>query len=244
MGQLNGKIAVITGAARGQGAEEARLFASEGATVVLADVDDAAGKELADQLPGGAVYRHHDVTEEDSWQDLASFVQAEHGRLDVLVNNAGIYRTAPFADTPVADLDLLYQVNQRGVFLGMQAAVEPMRAAGGGSIVNVASAAVLKATPGVLAYAATKWAVRGMSRNAALELAALNIRVNAIHPGIIDTPMLAANPPEAMEAFAAMTPLSRMGRVADVAHLALFLAGDQSSFVTGGDFTVDGGITL
>lgn len=244
MGVLEGKIAIITGASRGQGAEEARLFAQHGATVVLTDVEDAGGESLALELPGSAMYVHHDVGDAASWDGLMATVGAKHQRVDILVNNAGLYRTAPFTETDVADLDLLYRVNQRGVFLGMQAVVDLMRAAGGGSIINIGSGASLKAVPNTMAYTATKWAVQGMTKNAALELSAFNIRVNAILPGMIDTPMLDANTPEAMETFAAMTPLGRMGTVADVAKTALFLASDDSDFVTAGSFPVDGGIVL
>jgi 3alpha(or 20beta)-hydroxysteroid dehydrogenase len=244
MGLLEGKVAIITGASRGQGAEEARLFAQHGATVVLTDVEDGGGEALARELPGSAMYVHHDVTDHASWDGLMAIVGAQHGRVDVLVNNAGVYRTAPLTETAVDDLDLLYRVNQRGVFLGMKAVVDLMRAGGGGSIINTGSGASSKALPNILAYTSTKWAVRGMTNNAALELAPFNIRVNAILPGIIDTPMLEANPPEAMEAFAAITPLGRIGTVADVAKTALFLASDDSSFVTAGAFPVDGGIVL
>jgi 3alpha(or 20beta)-hydroxysteroid dehydrogenase len=244
MGKLDGKIAIITGAARGQGAAEARLFSQEGAKVVLTDLDDAGGELLAKELGASASYVHHDVSDQDSWAHLVEVVSEQHQRVDILVNNAGIYSTAAFADTAVADLDLLYRVNQRGVFLGMQAVTGLLRAAGGGSIINIGSGAASKAAPNILAYTSTKWAVRGMTKNAALELAPHNIRVNAIHPGIIDTPMLEANSPEAMEAYAAMTPLGRMGVVDDVARTALFLASDDSNFVTAGDFPVDGGLVL
>jgi 3alpha(or 20beta)-hydroxysteroid dehydrogenase len=241
---LSGKVAIITGASRGQGAEEARLFIEEGASVVLTDVEVGGGEALARTLGESARFVKHDVADASSWSALVAMVEAEHGRADVLVNNAGIYRTAPFLETDVADLDQLYRVNQRGVFLGMQAIVGLMRSAGGGSIVNTSSGAAIRALPGILAYTATKWAVCGMTKNAAVELAVDNIRVNAILPGIIDTPMLEANTPEVMEAFATMTPLGRMGLPSDIAKTALFLACDQSSFVTGAQITVDGGIAL
>jgi 3alpha(or 20beta)-hydroxysteroid dehydrogenase len=241
---LKGKIALITGASRGQGAEEARLFAQHGATVVLTDVEDGGGEALARELSGSAMYVHHDVTDQASWDELMAIVGAQHHRVDVLVNNAGITRMAPFTETDVDDLDLLYRVNQRGVFLGMKAVVDLMRAAGGGSIINIGSGASSKVTPNTLAYASTKWAVIGMTKNAALELAAFNIRVNAILPGLIDTPMLEADTAERIEAFTAMTPLGRLGTAKDVAKTALFLASDESSFVTAGSFPVDGGLVL
>jgi len=244
MKRLEGKTAIITGASRGQGAEEARLFAEHGATVILTDIAEPAGSALAQELGAVASFVRHDVADPDSWTALMEVVGNEHGRLDVLVNNAGLYRTAPFLDSDVADLDRLYEVNVRGVFLGMQAVAPLMTNSGGGSIVNVASLAAFKAVPNILIYAATKWAARGMTRNAALELAPSGIRVNAIHPGIIDTAMLATNSQEMIDSYAEMTPLGRIGVVADVARTALFLASDESDFVTAGDFPVDGGLAL
>lgn len=240
---LKGKVAIITGAARGQGAAEARLFVREGARVVMTDVLDDEGKALADELGAMAEYRRHDVTDEQSWNELVSYVESAYGAVDVLVNNAGIYRVSPLTETTTEDYDAMYRVNQRSVFFGMRAVVPAMRRAGKGSIVNTASAAALRGSPGIVAYAATKFAVRGMTKVAALELGEHNIRVNAIHPGLIDTAMLAENSEETMVMLRGMVPMKRLGESAEVAKVAAFLASDAASYVSGGDFTVDGALT-
>ena len=243
-GRLAGKVAIVTGAARGMGAAEAELFVQEGATVVLTDVDDDGGKALADALGDRAEYVHHDVGDEADWQRLVAHVESVHGSVDVLVNNAGVSRGGRLEDLLWDDFDLMVRVNQRGVLLGMRAVIEPMRRAGGGSIVNVASAAALRGEPELIAYTGTKFAVRGMTQSAASELAADGIRVNVLHPGVIDTPMHQQNSPERQEWLVERIPLKRFGASADVAQMALFLASDASSYVTGVDFSVDGGIHL
>ncbi len=241
MNKLQGKIAIITGAASGQGAEEARLFAAAGAKVVVTDISEA-GSKVADELGDAGHFVRHDVADEARWADVIDQAQKRFGRIDVLVNNAGVYKPAGLLETETALWDLHYRVNQLSVFLGMRAAAEAMAKTGGGSIVNVSSGAGLRNVPGIFAYATSKWAVRGMSKLAASELAPLGIRVNSIHPGIIDTPMLGENSAERLKFYEDMIPMKRMGTPAEVARLALFLASDDSSYITGAEVTVDGGI--
>nr|WP_087573472.1 SDR family oxidoreductase [Sphingomonas sp. CDS-1] len=241
MGRLEGKVAIITGAANGQGAAEAELFIAEGARVLLADVEETGGV-LATRLGEDAVFAKIDVSDPVDWAAIMSLVKRRFGRLDILVNNAGIYKPKPMLDTDVALFDLHYRVNQLGPYLGMRAAVPLMQASGGGSIVNTSSFAGMSAYPGHFAYGTTKWALRGMTKLAAIELAPLQIRVNGIHPGMIDTAMLAENDPDVMAAYAKAVPLGRAGTAAEVAELALFLASDASSYISGAEVSITGGI--
>ncbi|MDH4145642.1 MAG: glucose 1-dehydrogenase [Acidimicrobiia bacterium] len=243
MGRLDGKVAIITGAARGQGAAEARLFAAEGAKVVVTDVLVDDGKALADELGEAAVFCRHDVSSEEEWAATVAECRERFGRLDVLVNNAGIAFTSPIAEHTLADYERLVAVNQVGVFLGIRAAIAPMSDVGGGSIVNISSGAGIRATKYMIGYAATKYAVTGMTAAAALELARYGIRVNSIHPGVIDTPMVASNTPEMTAGMIRQTPLRRLGEADEIARVALFLASDESSYMTGAHVPVDGGIT-
>ena len=246
MGRLDGKVALISGGARGQGAAEARLFVAEGASVVMGDVLDDEGKALADDLGERAVFVHHDVTSEDDWAAAVASTTQQFGRLDVLVNNAGIFRVSPIAMTSLDDYMTVVKVNQVGVFLGMKSVVPAMVEAGGGSIINISSIAGLQGSAATISYSSTKWAVRGMTKVAALELAPFNIRVNSIHPGIIDTPMLegfSVFGPDVVERLAGAIPLGRIAHADDVAKLALYLASDDSSYSTGSEFVVDGGMT-
>jgi 3alpha(or 20beta)-hydroxysteroid dehydrogenase len=238
MGRLDGKVALITGGARGQGAAEGALFASEGATVYLTDVLADDGAKTAADI--GGTFLTHDVTDPAQWQSVVERVVGDQGRLDVLVNNAGILHWAAMTETPLEVWDRVVAVNQTGVFLGMQAVAPPMKRQGSGSIVNISSVAGLRGSAPCFAYGATKWAVRGMTKGAARELGPYGIRVNSIHPGIIDTPMMADHDIEAM---AKLVPLGRYAGPDEVAKLALWLASDDSAYSTGGEFLVDGGMT-
>ena len=246
MARLEGKVAYISGGARGQGEAEARLFVSEGARVAIGDVLDTEGEALAKELGDDVLYIHHDVTSEDEWSAAISATTEEFGRLDVLVNNAGIFRVGPMAMTSVDEYMAVIKVNQLGVFLGMKTAAPALAAAGGGSIVNISSIAGLQGSAMTISYSSSKWAVRGMTKVAAMELAPLGIRVNSIHPGIIDTPMLEgfrAFGDDFMERLTAAIPLGRVAGPDDVAKLALYLASDDSAYSTGCEFVVDGGMT-
>ena len=239
--RVDGKVALITGAARGQGEAEARLLASAGARVVVTDVLDDLAADVAADIGDAARFVHHDVRDEGSWAKAVDVAVNEFGRLDVLVNNAGILKTNRIEHQTLEDFDAIVRVNLYGVFNGMRAAIAPMRASGGGSIVNISSAAGLRGVPGYGAYGATKWAVRGITKTAALELAADRIRVNSVHPGAVDTPMVAASNLQRGEGGLPGAPLGRVGIPEEVANLALFLASDASSYITGAEFAIDGG---
>ncbi|SES33991.1 3alpha(or 20beta)-hydroxysteroid dehydrogenase [Lentzea xinjiangensis] len=241
--RLSGKVALITGAARGQGAAAARRFAAEGARVVLTDVLDDQGEELAAEL--GARYCHLDVSSEDGWAEAVAFTARAFGDITVLVNNAGILHFSALADTALADYRRVVEVNQVGTFLGMRAVAEPMKRAGGGSIVNVSSVEGLAGMPYLVAYTASKFAIRGMTKVAAMELGPHGIRVNSVHPGAIDTPMVseALGRPVDVSPIGRKLALRRIGRPEDVANVVLFLASEDSAYCTGGEFAVDGGAT-
>jgi 3alpha(or 20beta)-hydroxysteroid dehydrogenase len=240
-GRLAGAVAIISGAARGQGEAEARRFVAEGAKVVLGDVLDAEGEAVAASLGDAAAYQHLDVTSAEDW--AAAVVRAERfGPLTVLVNNAAVHWTKPIEFESVDALRRILDINLIGVFLGIQAVIGPMRAAGGGSIVNISSSAGLTGLAYHGAYGSTKWAVRGLTKTAAVELGPDGIRVNSVHPGPIKTAML---PPvrggaDADTRFAHL-PLGRAGEVDEVADLVLFLASSMSSYMTGTEFVIDGG---
>jgi len=243
VGRLDGKVALVTGGARGQGEAEVRRFAAEGAKVVISDVLVQEGTALADELGEQVAFNRHDVSSEEEWDAAIAFTLERFGGLHALVNNAGIARGAPIAQHTVADYERLVAVNQVGVFLGIRSAITPMTDAGGGSIVNISSGAGLRATKYMIGYAATKYAVTGMTAAAALELARYGIRVNSIHPGVIDTPMVGDTGTDAMKAMIKATPLRRVGSPDEIANVALFLASDESSYMTGAHLSVDGGIT-
>ena len=243
MGKLDGRVAIITGAAGGQGEAEARLFVAEGARVAVTDVQEK-GEKVAADLGDAAFFLHHDVSDEESWSTLVATTLEKFGAVDILVNNAAIFDPKPLTATTAADMTAHFTVNQLGVLLGMQAVIEPMKAAGGGSIINISSLSGLRHLPGQFAYAATKWAVRGMSGCAAAELASSNIRVNTVLPGLIDTPMLAGNSPETNALYASLVPMGRMALPREVAEVVAFLASDAASYVTGAELSVDAGARL
>lgn len=241
MGRLDGKICLITGAARGQGAAEARLFADEGAVVWLTDVLDPEGTALAEEI--GGTYRHLDVRDEAGWGNLVGELVDAHGRVDVLINNAGIFATGRHFEIDPAEFQRIMDVNCLGVFLGMRAVSPIMREQGSGSIVNISSLAGLTGGIGAFAYHTSKWAVRGMTKAAAAENGRRNVRVNSIHPGLIDTDMLREVPGSEDEMrMTRRVPLGRAAEAVEVARLALFLASDESSYSTGAEFVIDGGL--
>ena len=205
----------------------------------IADVLDVEGERLAAEL--GIQYRHLDVRDEDQWQAVTEEIVAADGRLDVLINNAGIFRSNRLVETPTEEFELVMDINCTGVFLGMRTAAPHLIAAGGGSIVNISSLAGLRAATGSIAYGASKWAVRGMTKTAAVELARRGVRVNSIHPGLIETPM-AHELPQGTERLIRRTPLGRSAEAEEVARMALFLASDDSSYSTGSEFIIDGGL--
>ncbi|ATY10750.1 3-oxoacyl-ACP reductase [Amycolatopsis sp. AA4] len=243
--RLSGKVALITGAARGQGAAAARAFVAQGAKVVIADVLDDEGKALAAELGEAAVFCHLDVSDEHGWTAAVETTVAEFGPPTVLVNNAGVLYFSELAKTPLAEYERVVRINQIGAFLGMRSVVEPMAGAGGGSIVNVSSVEGLAGMPFLVAYTATKFAIRGMTKVAALELGARGIRVNSVHPGMIDTKMVsdAAGADVDVSWVGKKVALGRVGRADEIAPLLVFLGSDESSYCTGGEFVADGGAT-
>jgi len=251
VGRLDGKTALVTGSARGTGAATARLFASEGARVVVSDVLDERGAALAREIGGQAVYHHLDVTSEADWAQAVARAEETFGSLDVLVNNAAVLLMKSLPDTERADFERVVAVNQTGPFLGMKAVIEPMKRAGGGSVVNVASIDAVRTQNSLVAYCATKWALRGMTRVAALEMGRYGIRVNAVCPEAGGPEMVAAYLPDGidlekvfahnMPALASQKERSIAERVDDVARMIVFLASDDSASCTGADFIVDGG---
>ena len=245
--RLAGKVALVTGGARGMGASEAQLFVEEGAKVVISDVLDDAGNETAVRIsPDGSScrYVHHDVTNEADWADALAFTLQAFGRVDILVNNAGIFERGTVMDTSLQDYMRTVNINQVGVFLGMKTLAPHMVERGSGSMINISSVAGLDGTPGFLAYGASKWAVRGMTRGVAKELAPFGVRVNSIHPGIIDTNMLQTFDQAGegvREMVRARIPLGYEAEPIHVARMALYLASDDSAYSTGSEFKVDGG---
>jgi len=247
MGRLDGKVALITGGARGMGKSHVRHFVAEGARVVFGDVLDDKGARVAAGLDGQSCrYVHHDVTSEEQWAAAVATAVDTFGRLDVLVNNAGVLQFAPIADMPLADFRRILEVNAVGCWLGMKAVIEPMKAAGGGSIVNISSVEGLTGAAGLSAYSASKFAVRGMTKAVAGELGQFGIRVNSVHPGGVITSMILSQAEAAgqvdAEAFLKAMPLSRFAEPAEISRLVVFLASDESSYSTGSEFVADGGL--
>lgn len=247
MGRLDGKVALISGGARGQGAAEAQLFAREGAKVVFGDILDAEGRQVEAGIRaagGEATYVHLDVTNEASWRAAVDTAVSRYGALHVLVNNAGIYIRKRIEETTEDDLDQILAVNVKGVFLGVKHALPAMRRAGGGSIINISSTAGLVGNPtGSPIYTTSKGAVRLFTKATAMQHARENIRCNSIHPGPIDTAMLDEVAGGRSEGMLGRVPLGRVGTVEDIAYGVLYLASDESSFVTGSELVIDGGMT-
>jgi len=246
--RLERKVALISGGARGMGAAEARLFASEGAKVVIGDVLEEEGRQTEAQINeagGECLFIRLDVTSEPNWQDAVATTVARFGKLDILVNNAGIFRTERVEDTSEQSWDQVMDVNAKGVFLGTKAAIPEMRKVGGGSIVNISSIAGLVGSPYSSAYNASKGAVRLLTKSTAIQYAKDGIRANSVHPGVIETEMTrdVVND-EAFRQFRLVTnPIPRLGQPEDVAYGVLFLASDESSFMTGSELVIDGGWT-
>lgn len=236
-GRVEGKVALISGGARGMGAEDARLLVEEGARVVIGDVRDDEGKALASELGDAARYVHLDVTQLDQWEASVATATGEFGKLDVLVNNAGIVAAGPLREFRMDKWQQVLDVNLTGTFLGMRSVVDPMTEAGGGSIINISSIEGIRGAPMVHPYVASKWAVRGITKSAALELAPVNIRVNSVHPGFIRTPMTAHLPEDMVT-----IPLGRPAEAREVATFVVFLASDEASYATGSEFIMDGGL--
>jgi 3alpha(or 20beta)-hydroxysteroid dehydrogenase len=245
--RLEGKVALITGAAGGIGAAAARRLAEDGARLVLSDADLEGARRLARELGDErADAIEHDVTSEERWQAVLAHALEAHGRLDVLVNNAGVFLAAPLTETSVADFRRVLDVNATGVFLGMRTVAPAMVERGSGSIINISSVAGLTGAPMLTAYSASKWAVRGMSKVAARELAQFGVRVNSLHPGQIDTDMNTRQrekAPELIDRLIRGIPLGRIGAPEEVAHAIAYLASDESVYVTGAELAIDGGVT-
>lgn len=237
MGRVQDKVAFITGGARGIGEAYARILITEGAKVVIGDLLDAQGGALVAALGANAAYVHLDVTLPEDWRSAVDFAVKTFGGLDILVNNAGIASAAPIVDFKLEVWHKTLDINLTGTFLGMQAAIPAM--AKGGSIINISSVEGLRGSAGLHAYVASKFAVRGLTKSVALEVAHLGIRVNSIHPGLIETDMTKNIPASALQ-----IPMGRSAKPDEVAKLMLFLASDESSYSTGAEFVIDGGLTI
>ena len=242
MKRFSGKVVFVSGAARGQGAAQARLFVAEGATVVIADVLDEDGARLAQELGPNALYLHLDVTQGAQWDAAVSKTLEHFGRLDVLVNNAGILRWGQIEDMSLEEYMAVISVNQVGCWLGMKAVLAALKSVGGGAIVNTSSVSGFVGMGGLSAYTASKFAVRGMTKCAALEFGRYNIRVNSVHPGGIDTAMVRGPDGELGDTHKSL-PIPRVGTVDEVARMVAFLASDEASYTTGSEFIIDGGMT-
>ena len=249
MGKLDGQVALISGAARGQGEAQARLFAREGAAVALGDVLEDDGQRVAESINdtgGQAMFQKLDVTEVSSWNSMIEETVSQFGRLDIVINNAGIARVRLIEDSSLEEYLEVIRINQLGVWLGMKAAIPALKEAGGGCIINTSSTAGLEGYSGLGAYVSSKFAVRGMTKVAAIELGPYNIRVNSVHPGPIDTPMI--RDPQIRRTddddfdIASNSPIPRVGRVDEVAAMMLFIAAD-ATYSTGAEFVIDGGVT-
>lgn len=242
MARLLNKVAIITGAAQGMGEFHAREFIKQGAKVVLTDINTEKGNSLAQELGKNALFIQHNVTSEEDWYKVIEGCEQQFGVVDILVNNAGITFSSSILNTTLADYRRIIDINQVSVFLGIKAVIPSMQKAGGGSIINISSINGLVA--GAVGYTDSKFAVRGLSKAAAVECANYGIRVNSVHPGVIETPMIMQEDTKAaVEAFAQTIPLKRIAKPQEVTNMVLFLASDEASYCTGAEFVVDGGIT-
>ncbi|HKD69561.1 MAG TPA: glucose 1-dehydrogenase [Candidatus Binataceae bacterium] len=246
MGKLQDKVAIVTGGARGMGEATSRIFAAEGAQVIIADVLDREGEKLARELGDAAQFQHHDVTDEESWRGLVAETKRRWGRIDVLVNNAGVVLFRTLLDTEKSEFEKVLGINLVGTFLGIKSVAPAMIAHKKGSIINISSVDGMKGCNALGAYAASKWGVRGLTKVAAMELGFQGIRVNSIHPGGINTSM--GNPAgssiaEANQAYTGQ-PIQRIGGPEEVARTTLFLASDDASYICGAEIAVDGGMTI
>ncbi len=238
MARLNGKVALISGGARGMGAAHARLMVAEGAKVVIGDILDADGQALAQALGPPATFAHLDVTKPDDWDAAVATAVKTYGKLNVLVNNAGIANFGPIDEYTHADWDKIIAINLTGVFNGIKAALPAMKQAQGGSIINISSTAGIRGYPALAGYTASKFGVRGLTKAVALDVGKYGIRVNSVHPGVIRTPMTAELKEDTRH-----VALDRTADPQEIANLVLFLASDESSFSTGAEFIADGGET-
>jgi NAD(P)-dependent dehydrogenase (short-subunit alcohol dehydrogenase family) len=246
MGRLDGKVALITGASRGQGETEARLFAREGARVVLTDVLVEVGQQVANSIRvggGEALFLQLDVSNPEEWHEVVRHTVQTYDRLDILVNNAGIAQRGGVEETSVEDWDRTMDINAKGVFLGMKYAIPAMLQSGGGSVINISSTSGIVGFPGGTAYHSAKGAVRLLTKVAAAEYAKRGVRVNSIHPGLVETPMTDNMAPARLQSLIERTPMGRKGTPLEIAYGALFLASDESSFMTGAELVIDGGMT-
>ncbi len=240
-GRLEGKVAIISGGARGMGAADARLLVSEGAKVVIGDLLDVEGEKIAAELGKNIHYVHLDVTEPLGWANVVEIAESEFGSISVLVNNAGICNYAPFEEYTIEQFRKIIEVNLFGTFLGIKAVIESMKKSGSGSIINISSVAGLSGYPQLSGYVASKWGVRGLTKTAALDLSKYNIRVNSVHPGLILTPMTAGLEIETDQVAMNNVAMNRAGLPEEIANVVLFLASDESSYITGAELVADGG---
>ena len=246
MNRLANKVAIVTGAARGMGAATARLFAAEGARVVIADVLESEGAALARELGSVALFRHHDVSDEESWQRLLRDAVGQYGGVDILVNNAGVLLMKGLLDIEKQEFERVLAINLVGTFLGIRVVAPKIIERGGGAIINISSVDGMKGSNATGAYSASKWGVRGLTKVAAMELGHRGVRVNSIHPGGIETPMTVRQPEHRpfVQKYFKGVPLGRMGQPEEVASVTLFLASDDSSYICGAEIVVDGGMII